>query len=641
MKMYHLLLGCFLLASLPIWSQSWEDKGHKQFQELAYSDAIISLEKAVANGRSNSEIYAELADSYYFNANYQASAKWYQLLFKKSKDRLFIHYFRYAQVLKSIGKLDKSETLLNEMRIKFPEESATFSNLHEKNNALKRINYSGRFTVNVAPFNSAVSDFGPSYFGNQIVFASTRDTGSVFKRSHSWTNKSFTNLYSVKVDSAEEKPVLFSKAINSKLNESTAIFTKDGLTMYFTRNKFENKKPGKDSNQTIVLKIYKAEKKDADWIVTGALPFCDDSYNVAHPALSPDEKMLYFASDKPGGFGESDLYQVEINGDGSFGTPENLGAFINSFGRDTYPFISENNDLYFASERLDGFGGLDIFVAKRDEDQIYGKPRNLGEPVNSKMDDFGFIFKEEIKTGYFTSNRSGGMGDDDIYSFEELIPLPCETILTGKITFADENDSPATVTVNLRDATSNLIASINPNEKGIYAFDVDCETTYTIETLHPAYLSQQMTVQTNSKNRKLVSELSLSKVNVPFQIGTDLAKELNILPIFFDLAKSNIRTDAAVELNKIKVVLQDNPNLTIEIRSHTDSRDTFENNQVLSERRAASTANWLIENGIQKDRLKSAGFGETKLLNGCSDDVLCTEEEHQQNRRSEFIVTGN
>jgi outer membrane protein OmpA-like peptidoglycan-associated protein/tetratricopeptide (TPR) repeat protein len=638
--MLNICIGCMFLWIMPIWSQTWEEKGHKQFQELAFSDAIISLEKAVEKGKSANEIYVELGDAYYFNANYQASTKWYQLRFKSSEYSLPIHFYRFSQSLKSIGKYDKAEEILKQMSALFPKESARFSAVLLPGYEASRIRNSGRFTIELVSFNSVAADFGPSYYGKQIVFASTRDTGSVFKRSHSWTNQSFTDLYSINADSASSKPIRFGKAVNSKFNESTAVFTKDGLTMYFTRNNFENKKRGTDENQTTLLKIYEAEKKEGNWKVIRALPFCSDAYNVAHPALSADEKTMYFASDMPGGFGQSDLYGVALHSDGSFGKPENLGTSVNTFGRETFPFVSFINELFFASDGHDGFGGLDVFVSNLDENSKYAEPQNVGKPVNSRMDDFGFIINSESKSGFFTSNRSGGRGMDDIYAFKELVPMQSETILKGSVSIENEDASLSGIEIILLDANSNRIEKTTTDEKGTYYFKVDVKNKYAVQTVLKSYVSQVISVQPSSFSTTTLPKIHIVKEQTKFQVGDDLARKLMLNPVYFDLSKSNIRQDAALELAKIKKVLEDYPTLTIEVRSHTDSRDTFENNQILSNQRAVATVNWLIESGIDSNRLKGIGFGETQLLNPCADAIPCSESEHQRNRRSAFIVTG-
>jgi outer membrane protein OmpA-like peptidoglycan-associated protein len=626
--------------TLPLWSQKWAEKGHQQFQDLAYSDAIISLEKAVKNGEGNERVFQELGDAYYYNANYQASAKWYQLLFKESKTISSDCYFRFAQTLKASGKEEEAAIILRQMEGILSRQASIFAVLKQSKGIATQLKNPDRFKVQKVAFNSNLSDFGPAYFGNQIVFASARDTGSVYKRNHSWTNQSFTDLYAINPDSVLQKPSRLSKSVNSKFNESSAVFTKDGNTMYFTRNNFQNKKKGVDENQITLLKIYKAVKKGNKWMLLGALPFCEDFFNTAHPALSPDEKIVYFASDRPGSLGRSDLYKVQINPDGTFGKPENLGPTINTIGRETFPFISQSGLLYFASDGREGRGGLDIYVSNQDRNALYLAPQNLGQPINSRADDFGFIMNEVAKTGFFTSNRSGGIGFDDIYSFTELFPLPCETILHGTVALQNANNLLAGVQIVLLDANLNQLQATQADENGNYKFTVYCGTNYFLQTNLTGYVAQQITVEPTKYTTATVAEIRLVKEQIQFQIGDNLAEKWDLSPIYFDLSQATIRTDAALVLAKVKKVLIEYPTLTLEIRSHTDSRDTFTNNQRLSNQRAESTVNWLVENGIEADRLTGFGFGESLLLNACADKIPCSEEEHQANRRSMFVVTG-
>jgi outer membrane protein OmpA-like peptidoglycan-associated protein len=629
-----------MLFTSATWSQKWVEKGHQQFQNLEYSGAIISLEKAVKKGFKTTQIYTELGDCYYFNANYQAAAKWYQLAFEQSQSFLPLHILRYSQSLKSIGKIKEAEMLLRKLEeVTFLENNGNIDS-NELFIDTTKFKNAKRFHIKLTNFNSVHADFGPAYFGNQIVFASTRDTGNTFKRKHSWTNESFTDLYQVNLDSMAVKPTRFIKAINSKFNETSAVFTKDGLTMYFTRNNYANKKRGSDENQTTLLKIYKAILKDKKWILVGALPFCNDNFNVAHPALSFDEKTLYFASDMPGGFGLSDLYQVAILEDNSFGNPENLGSMVNSLGRDTFPFVSQNSELYFASDGRDGFGGLDIYAAYLDENRKYKMPFNVGKPINSMMDDFGYIINSENKTGYFTSNRSNGIGMDDIYAFTELFPLPCKTLLEGTISAENPQQALSGVEIVLLDANSNRVATTTSNKNGQYRFEIDCHEKYVIQIQPKGFIYIEIAIEPASYQTTFVDEIVLQKEIPAFQIGDDLSKKIVLLPILFDLGKHDIRPDAVQELLKIKSILVAFPSLSIEVRSHTDSRDTAKKNQLLSARRADATINWLIESGIEGKRLSGNGFGENQLLNKCNDAVPCSEAEHQSNRRSEFIVTG-
>lgn len=625
----HIIL---LIFSLPIWSQKTVKKGNEQFNQLAYSEAIISLEKAVEKGLGNPSIYAQLAESYYANADYKKAAQWFLRLEKTRVKLEPLQYFKLSQSLISIGNYQEAAKKIAHI----PQYASL-----DIQKSLKNIEKnSGRFQIKLASFNSESADFCPAFYKEKIVFTSSRDTGAAFKRKHSWTNESFTDLYIVQPDSIDLKPIKFSKKVNTKWNESSAVFTKDGNTMYFTRNNFHQGKKGVDTDQTTLLKIYKAVKTDKEWHVEGALPFCKDDFNVAHPALSFDEKTLFFASDMPGGFGQSDLYKVIINEDGTFGIPENLGAEINTLGRETFPFVTKNNELYFASDGHENLGGLDVFISNMVDNKTFSRPQNVGEPINSRADDFGFIINVENKTGYFTSNRSAKSIKDNIYSFKELTVLPCETIVVGKV-LSDENDQPLeNVRIVVLDENQKILFETLSDQNGAYNFKINCNQKVVIQFFSPDFEEYKMSVDGKFKETINLPQINLQKIKPQFKLGDDLGKKLQLLPIYFDLGKANIREDAALELQKVKAVLNQYPNINIEVRSHTDSRDTFKNNQKLSSKRAESTVKWFIDNGIDAQRVKGVGYGETQLINHCADNVNCSEQEHQLNRRSEFIITG-
>ena len=440
-----------------------------------------------------------------------------------------------------------------------------------------------------------------------------------------------------------ETPVKFSKKIDSKYHESTPVFTNDGLTMYFTRNNFLNGKKGRDSNKTILLKLYKATKIGDSWENIVELPFNSNEYNCAHPALSPDEKTLYFSSNMPGTKGLSDIYKVAILSDGAFGTPVNLGGSINTEARETFPFISNSNELYFSSDGHPGLGGLDVFITQLKEDGTHGKIKNVGTPVNSSSDDFAFIMDTATKNGFFSSNRKeDNLGFDDIYKCTETIPVPkdCQQSLTGLLVDAETKLLMPGVKVVLYDINYVKIDELTTDQNGKFDFgQVACETKFRIQFEQKEYASKETLVITPKDSGITDVLIELTPNLQPLQVGRDLRKTLGIDIIYFDLDKSNIRPDAAVELAKILEVMKQYPTLEIDVRSHTDSRQTSKYNISLSDRRAKSTIKWLIGNGVGPNRLTGKGYGETQLLNSCADNVPCTEEEHQANRRSEFIIT--
>ena len=553
------------------------------------------------------------------------------------------YYYRYSQALKSIGNYAKADKMLEEFNKKSGNDQRAKLFMENKN-YLKDIKAnSGRYTIADAGINSEYSDYGSSFFNNKLVFASARDTGGVSKKIFRWTNQTFTNLYSSEVNANGNlsSPVLFDKKINSKFHESSPVFTNDGKTMYFTRNNYLNGRKGEDDKKITLLKIYKATRaEDGKWVNITALPFNSDQYNVAHPALSPNGETLYFASDMPGTLGQSDLFKVAILKDGTFGKPENLGSAINTEGRETFPFMSADNELYFATDGRPGLGGLDLFVAKMNKRGGFEEIQNLGAPVNSPADDFAFLIDTNSRTGFFTSNRAGGKGYDDIYKFTEIKKMSCEQSLSGIISDQDTGLVLANSVVSLFDEKFVLLKETKADENGYYDFQLICGKTYYVRAAQENYETKEEAVTIAKSSGRTNLSLALSKSSCKVTVGDDLGKCFGIKMIYFDLDKALIRKEAAFELEKILDVMKQYPKMKIDVRSHTDSRQTAQYNLALSDRRAKSTVAWLIKNGIAADRLSAKGYGESQLVNKCSDGVKCSEEEHQANRRSEFIIVS-
>ncbi|WP_442787990.1 OmpA family protein [Flavobacterium suncheonense] len=610
----------------------------KKYDKYAYIDAIEIYEKVAEKGHKSADLFEKLGNSYYFNGEYDKAERWYGELFAMTNDVEPEYYFRYAQALKAVGKYDKADEYL----IKFFQKTnnPTGEELQNNKDYLKQLRVnSDRYTVENAGINTEFSDYGAFLKGDEVIFTSARSTGDVFQKKHTWTGQYFTRLFTAKAgeDGMLSDAKEFSKDLDSKFNEATPVFTKDGNTVYFTRNNYNDGKKGKSSDKINKLKIYKATLKDGKWTDVTELPFNNDNYSVAHPALSADEKTLYFSSDMPGTLGQSDIFRVAINDNGTFGSPENLGPAINTPMRETFPFITDKNVLYFASDDHLGIGGLDVFEAKMNKDGSFTAIKNVGAPVNSAKDDFGYVVNSKTHIGYFTSNRDGGVGSDDIYKFKENV---CEQLLKGTITDKETAAALPGAKVSLFDANMELIKAVEANENGDFAFEenIDCDKKYYVRAENPDYETKEISVSIPLKSGESRADIALEKRIKPIDVGTDLAKIFDISIIYFDLDKWNIRPDAAVDLEKIIAVMKQYPNMKVDIRSHTDSRQTHKYNERLSDRRAKSTLEYMVKNGIERSRLSAKGFGETQLVNGCSDGVPCSEAEHQKNRRSEFII---
>lgn len=655
-----LLFNFFLNANAQSLSVRQADK---KYNNYAYADAIKLYENAIKEGSTEENVFQKLGNSYYFTGDLKQALKCYQELFAINRNQEAEYLYRYSQCLKSAGNYTKSDEILDIFSEKAPLDKRGI--LFKKNrNYLDDIKAnSGRYEIADAGINSKDSDYGSALIDNKLVFTSARDTGGIIKKNFKWTNKSISALYSVDLmpDGSISNPVFFhKKGLKTRFNESTPVFTKDGKTMYFTKNNSIKGKRGQSENKVTLLKLYKAILINDEWSNVQELPFNSDQYSVAHPALSFDEKILYFASDMPGTLGLSDLFKVSINNDGTYGKPENLGADINTEGRETFPFISNDNEIYFASDGRPGLGGLDVFVAKINNDGSFEEVQNLGEPINSKQDDFAFIINSKNRNGFFSSNRENSLGLDDVYRFTEIRKLVCEQDLMGTVTDAETNQTLSNVTLSLFNEAYQFVAEVVSDQNGNYIFpNVKCGKKYFIKTSKTDYEIKEVPIALKRINGKTTLAIAIQKKFTPLvakqvvvkttkvnpviiksiKVGTDLAKLLHIPMNFFDLGKATIKKSSEPQLQKIVDILNQYPTLKLDIRSHTDSRQSAENNMVLSEKRAQSTKNWLIQKGIDGNRLAAKGYGETKLVNRCADGVKCTEQEHQQNRRSEFIIT--
>lgn len=631
-----------LMIAVHAFGQKEVATGDKKYDNYSYIDAIATYERVAEKGYKDEKMFQKLGNAFYFNAELIKAEKWYTELFAMNYEQEPEYFYRYSQSLKAVGNYTKANEMLEEFNKRLGYDQRGQLYVAQRNYQEEIKANSGRYEIADAGVNSEYSDYGSALINGNLVFASARDTGGVSKKVFKWTNKSFTNLYSAAIMPAGEmgKPERFSKKINSKFNESSPVFTQDGQTMYFTRNNYLEGKRGNDAKKITLLKLYKATLEEGNWVNVTELPFNSDEYSIAHPALSADEQRLYFASDMPGTLGQSDLFFVKINSDGTFSTPQNLGKAINTEGRETFPFVSADNELYFASDGRPGLGGLDVFVSKINDDGSYGDVQNVGAPINGGQDDFAMMIDSKNKNGYFTSNRDGGHGYDDIYRFTEIRKLNCEQTLAGDINDSETLTFLGGTKVTLLDSQFKIIKETVADANGKYVFEVDCGKTYYVRAEKDSYETKEAKATIARATGKTELALQLTKRIKPIDVGTDLAKTLDIPIIYFDLDKSVIRKDAAFELEKVLAVMQQYPEMKIDVRSHTDSRQTQEYNAKLSDKRAKATIAWLIKNGIDTKRLTGKGYGETQLVNHCADGVKCTGAEHQANRRSEFIIVS-
>ncbi|GAA3520516.1 OmpA family protein [Aquimarina addita] len=645
----NISLGVFICVTALAQEKRLE-KANENFDKYAFVDARKIYLDVANSGYSSADLYSKLGDSYYFNAELEESVKWYEQLVNNYTDTIDPEYlFRYSQSLKGVQRYKEADKIMEQFNnVSNNDQRAAF--FVSTKDYLRFIEMqSGKFRLLKLGMNSRYSDYAPSFnHQGKIVFASSRPiNGGMTKTIHEWNEMPFLDLYAS--DLIEENGILKSPKrlrgkINTRFHESSTSFSKDGKTVYFTRNNFTEKKLGSNTNGTVLLKLYRATLDGEKWIDIEELPFNSNEYSVAHPALSEDGKKLYFASDMPDSAGQSDLYVVDVNEDGSFGNPVNLGDKINTEGRETFPYISDSGRLYFASDGHIGLGGLDVFVAVP-EDTGFSLAYNVGKPVNSPEDDFTFVLNEQTKIGYFSSNRFGGKGNDDIYSFkqtEELI-TSCNQYVKGVVTDSYTREVLPDTEVILMDSNNQELQRTTTDADGSYNFDVECEYSYIVRAIKTDYSPTEAPLTTHTVfeyTHELPIQLGKGGIeSQEINPGDDLAKILRLQIIYFDLNKSFIRPDAEIELQKIIAVMKEYPKLKIDVRSHTDSRSSDDYNMLLSERRAQSTMKYIREKGgIDRARITGRGYGETTLINDCSNNVKCSEAQHQANRRSEFIV---
>ncbi|RIV53175.1 flagellar motor protein MotB [Flagellimonas taeanensis] len=472
---------------------------------------------------------------------------------------------------------------------------------------------------------------------SELVFASARDTSFLTTRRYRWNNQPFLDLYVAQKKNDEGElfgPKKFSRKINTKYHEASVAFTPDQKTIYFTRNNYGKKlKRGKEGVNH--LKIYRSKWVDNEWTEAEELPLNSENYSTGHPAISPDGKKMYFVSDRPGGYGETDIYVVDILENGELSEPENLGRTVNTDAKEMFPYVTEDA-LYFSSNRPMGLGGLDVYRSDV-SNSIFSVAVNLGEPINSIRDDFSYIIDASGRQGYFASNRKGGKGDDDIYSFVQTENL---NAISGEVKDVQTGELLENATVQLLDSEGTLLAEYSSNAVGGYIFpNLSPNTKYTIKTAKQGYFDDSRTTSTKT-NEGIVVNPSLKVLNDIIDTEKNMVS-LDPEAIHFDFDSFGIRYRAAQELDKLVAVLKQHKNLVIKIESHTDAIGNAAYNKYLSDKRANSTKDYLISQGVDSSQIESAiGYGEERLLNNCSDGHRCAPEKHRLNRRSEFIIVS-
>ncbi|NVN18043.1 OmpA family protein [Muricauda sp. HICW] len=573
------LLFIILIGSQPVFAQQELERANTYFERAFYSDAIPLYEQVLSTNKSQ-HVLQNLADAYYRTYDMHSAARWYKTLTSRTGKTVDPEYFfKLNQSLKATGKYEEAENALQKYYQNLGD-SVSIDKARKDNQYLNAVNAIGdRFIIQNLPLNTPGSEFAAIQIDSNLIYTAASKRNTSLKKRYRWNNQNYLDIYAhpiVKINQHDAFSKSLPGKINTKMHEGTYAITKDRKTIYFTRNNYLRGRKKTDEKKVSNLKIYKAEWIDNRWDNITELPFNSDKYSTEHPALTEDETKLYFASDRPGGFGSFDLYSVNILSKDTYSSPVNLGASINTPRKEQFPFLDEQNNLYFASNGHPGFGLLDIFISKL-EFGDYKKPDNLGLPVNSGYDDFAISFHSS-KEGYFSSNRPTGKGSDDIYSFRETKPLVIKT-----------EEETTQLASNIPDKTDEGTAPSNEKE----------------------------------------DEAIVRKDDKTF-IKTE--------QIHFDYNLWYLRKDVRNRLDIVIRTMNKYPIMKVEVGTHTDNRGNDRYNLELSQKRADSVKEFLVENGISEDRVIAVGYGESKPLVQCPAENDCTEQDHEQNRRCEFII---
>ncbi len=671
MKSYLYIL--FVLVFSVAQAQQSNTRADRYFKQGDYLSAIDAYKAEKTSKKRRKYVVKQLATSYYNTFQYRKAYRFLKTISKWDLAEDEQHfYFKTYQVLSAIGAYEKALPYL----VKYQE--ATQQEVIEIDQAKSTIEKfklkDNDYVVKAVDFNSEAAEFGATYIDGEVYFSSDRSTNQILQKDYKWTHRPFLDIFKVPVDDAYRKtddPKTLASPLNSKWHEGNFCFTKDKKTIYISKNNIDKGKQKFDSLNTNAVHLYKSVKKDSTWGALEKLPFNNVNYSIEHPTLNKTEDTLYFSSNKPGGYGEFDLYAIAIKSDSIYGEAINLGNKINTKHREQFPHISQNGDLFFASDGHLGLGMLDLFVSKKVKGE-FEAPINLGAPVNSSFDDFSMNYHNE-NSGFFTSNRN--RVNDDIYAFQqigEIFPRPYNSTFEvrdyltqkiipeatvrisdnlGQVLLSKTLDETSTVEMPLMPESYTFYASAigyDAKEKQIFVREKDGEVyviylqkNESFEQIKSLEKEIEKEVASRFDCPEIKDQSTLKKQLLEDKVGPPVVEKngklyFELPPIYFDYDKWNIRKDSRLVLDQLAEKLEKYKTVHLQINSHTDSRGSNEYNQILSEKRAESTRNYLALVGyVNARRLRFRGFGESQLIINCSN---CTEAQHQTNRRSEFEI---
>ncbi len=645
MKPLNLLV--FLTLTVMVWACSKQVAGPKgaegMFEQAEYEAAITAYQKMLQDRPNDPQLNYRIAESYRRSNRLKQSAAYYETALENGLVSDSAQFY-YAYALKANEDYPQANEVLNSLIE--DTNNTTLANVARKElqnlgelEGIKEKNYYEISTV--GPLNTAAAEYSPMVSKGEIYFTSNRSDSKIFKT----TGTPFSDIYKAPINGVDvdiSSIEMLGDLINTPgVNEGTITFTRDGNTVVFARGSDGGKKSTKEVN------LYLSRYNDGEWSEPELMSGVNspDHWDSA-PAFNRTGRTIYFASNRPGGRGGIDLYAASIDANGRYGNPRNMGNDVNTSGDEMFPFVDDDGRLFFASTGHAGFGGLDVFVAERKD----GKTaiRNLGIPVNSSEDDFGMTYTDRTH-GFFTSNRDGGQGDDDIYSFIDNSPdrkvinykLTLTTLTPDSLTGA--NISLNNVALKVMDPSEKILQETTTDDNGAITISVEPEKEYLFLAEKDDFFTTRLTFSTIGETipaDQLTEEVTNKSYNREMVLDRIvLAKSIVLENIYYGYDSANIRDDAAVELNKLVSLLEDNPQIKIELGSHTDSKGQDDYNMGLSRRRAESAVNYVISRGIDKNRIRARGYGETQpIASNSNPDGSDNPEGRQKNRRTEIKV---
>lgn len=631
MKILQLFILATLISSATFAQSNATKKADKHFAKFQFVDAIEAYNKLVDKGAGDAYVYSRLAEANYNIFSTVEAEKWYAKAIETGNTEPET-LWKYSEMLKANGKYALSNTQMNKFASMRPADERAVLYKDNPDYLAKILDKGKKFNTQSLELNSANADFGGTLQDGKLYITSSRN-GS--RKNYGWNEEPFLDIYEYTLleDGTYQGETLLNKEINTKYHEGIVSFTPNGKTMFFSRESFFENIYEKDSlsnTKYSVLHLFKANKGSDGFSQIEALPLNSPNYSIKNPTISQDGSMIYFASDMPGGFGKFDIYKATLNANGEVGTPVNLGQKVNTEGQEMFPYISSNNTLYFSSTGHLGLGGMDVFYTKEIDGKV-APIRNVGIPINSNGDDFAFHINEDSGEGFVSSNREGGKGSDDIYAIKKLQPL-CDVLIVATVLDQKTGGPLAGAMTSLVDANGNTLASKPANAEGQVEYIVECETDTELQVTMDGYQSNKVAIA-GSNEEEIAATVKLApieKIVIP-------QERIVLNPIYFDFDKSNITARAAFELDNLVQVMNKYPDLVIQATSHTDFRGSKQYNQGLSERRAQTTAQYIISKGIATNRISASGRGETEPTIDCNP---CTDQDHDLNRRSQFFIVS-